>query len=406
MPRDHHASHHRLLRRLTGTHPGPVHAVVVPTHRPVEHLVTAVDLAARLGAALLAVHGGASDPAGILELAERAGVRRCYLVRDSDALTGGGGFPVAMRPLHDPPLKQRRIASGRNLGLAVARLAGWTHVLFLDDDVRPARRGDLLAGERVTGLRDPDGGRQGATADLARDVAACASHLGTDVGVVGWRQRWYPDNSVVCHANRLAGNPQDSFVGGGMLLVEVTDRTPFFPHVYNEDWFFLFEPLRENRTGRGGDTRQLPFEPFADPRRAVDEEFGDVLGEGLLHLLHAAPGGPADDLDAVMCSPDHWDGELEHRRGLIAAVAAQLDAGTGPDVDDGTAKAALDSLAAAAERLAEISAEQLAHFVAAWRTDLDHWRELMHRWHPVGSAAAAFDVLHMPYETTLAERTD
>lgn len=404
MPRDHHASHLGLLRRLTGTHPGPVHAVVVPTYRPVEHLVTAVDLAARLGCALLAVHGGLSDPAGILALAEQAGLRRCYLVRDSDALAGGGGFPVAMRPLHDPPLKQRRIASGRNLGLAVARLAGWSHVLFLDDDVRPADRGDALADG--TGLKDPDGGRLGSTRELAADVAAAAAHLGRDVTVVGWRQRWYPDNSVVCHANRLAGNGQDCFVGGGMLLVEVTERTPFFPHVYNEDWFFLFEPLRRNAAGRGGDTRQLVFDPFADPRRAVDEEFGDVLGEGLLHLLHTAPGAPRDDLEATMCAPEHWAAELEHRRRLIGNVATQLDEGTGREVDERTRKAALDSLASAAERLAEITAQELAGFVAAWRTDLGHWRDLMTRWHPVGSAQAAFDVLHMPYETTLAERTD
>lgn len=403
MPRDHHPSHLGLLRKLVGSRAGAVHAVVVPTYRPVEHLETAVELAARLSCPLLAVHGGWSDPGRILELAERAGLRRCYLVRDVDALAGGGGFPVAMRPLHDPPLKQRRIASGRNLGLAVARLAGWTNVLFLDDDVRPAHGGDTPAS---VGLHDPDGGLLGSTADLALAVAHAAWHLGREVSVVGWRQRWYPDNSVVCHANRLAGNVQESFVGGGMLLVEVTERTPFFPHVYNEDWFFLFEPVRAGRAGRGGDTRQLLFDPFEDPRRAVDEEFGDVLGEGLFHLLHDGSGVPAGELERVVRSPGHWAGEIEHRRRLITDVAAQVDAGTGPRVDDRTAKAALDSLAAAAERLAEITPEQLAGFVSAWRDDLDRWAGLMSRWHPVGSAAAAFDVLHMPYETTLAERTD
>lgn len=310
---------------------------------------------------------------------------------------------MTTRPLHDSPLKQRRVASGRNLGLAVARLAGWTNVLFLDDDVRPARAGTVPA--EPTGLRDPDDGRLGSTAQLARAVRAAACHLGREVSVVGWRQRWYPDNSVVCHANRLAGNAQESFVGGGMLLVEVTEGTPFFPHIYNEDWFFLFELLRSGRAGRGGDTRQLAFDPFEHPRRAVDEEFGDVLGEGLLHLLHRESGTAAGDAMAVMRSPDHWAGEIEHRRTLVTNIAEQLDAGTGPNIGERIRKAALDSLAAAAERLAETTPEQLAGFVEAWRTDLGHWAGLMSGWRPVGTAAAAFDVLHVPYETTVAERT-
>ena len=52
--------------------------------------------------------------------------------------------------------------------------------------------------------------------------------------------REYPDNSVVCHARRLAGLPQDTFVSGAALGVNCNDQPlPFFPEQYNEDWFFF-----------------------------------------------------------------------------------------------------------------------------------------------------------------------
>ena len=58
--------------------------------------------------------------------------------------------------------------------------------------------------------------------------------------IAGMVCREYPDNSVVCHARRLAGLPQDNFVSGSARGVRCDDvALPFFPDIYNEDWFFF-----------------------------------------------------------------------------------------------------------------------------------------------------------------------
>jgi hypothetical protein len=58
--------------------------------------------------------------------------------------------------------------------------------------------------------------------------------------VAGMIVRNFPDNSVVCHARRDAGLPQDVFWTGAVLGVHCNNLPlSFFPDIYNEDWFFL-----------------------------------------------------------------------------------------------------------------------------------------------------------------------
>ena len=84
------------------------------------------------------------------------------------------------------------LSAKRNIGLLLARLVGWHGVLFLDDDIRDVSprtvraAGDALRPGRATGM-------------IAAD---------------------FPDNSVVCHAARLAGLRQDVFVSGSALAVD------------------------------------------------------------------------------------------------------------------------------------------------------------------------------------------
>src|SRR5437016_6213547 len=65
----------------------------------------------------------------------------------------------------------------RNIGLAVARMAGWQRLMFLDDDIV---------------VEEPD------------HIRKAGALLGT-FGAVGLANNGFPDNSVVCHANRAAG---------------------------------------------------------------------------------------------------------------------------------------------------------------------------------------------------------
>jgi hypothetical protein len=245
--------------------------------------------------------------------------------------------------------KHRDVAAKRNVALAVARAMGWRRVLFLDDDVR---------GVSVTAVR-----------------AALWALRRPGVQAVGWTCRAYPDNSVVCHARRLVNLPQRTFVGAGALALKVAADLPMFPPIYNEDWLFLHDLVTERRVLLGGDARQLVFNPFEPHERAREEEFGDVLAEGLFHLLHEG----VTDLGAA--DEAYWRHVVEVRRDLVHDLRTRLRA-TQRSRSRMTAAQrqrvaqALRALAAASSEHVEVDlAPALASFVSSWRRDREVWRE-------------------------------
>jgi hypothetical protein len=315
-----------------------VDAVIVPTIRP-QHLLPAAELAASAGAALLVL---CSTP----DQAERATAELRWLSRDDvlvyEVLPSYEHDLLRFHTLAHPELEvepscHTDIARKRNLGLLFARLAGWRTVLYLDDDIR----------------------------DLDTQTFATAAGLAGTFRAVGFRIDHYPDNSVVCHANRLAGGQQSVFPGGSALIVDVELADSFFPPIYNEDWLFLFDAVRARSVAVTGSVSQLEYQPFANPRRAVSEEFGDLIAEGLYWLLHQGAG--VEDATRWF-----WRGALERRSRFIDDVAERLLGG----IDHSSASnCALMSLAGARKRLTAISPLACVSFVRAWRMDVDVWRQ-------------------------------
>ncbi|MGM1064641.1 hypothetical protein, partial [Saccharothrix sp. Mg75] len=179
----------------------------------------------------------------------------------------------------------------RNLGLLVARAVGWERVAFLDDDIKVPVPGDL---------------------------DAAAGLLSAGYAAVGLAVGGFPDNSVVCHAHRATGGAQDTFIGGGALVIGRESMSSFFPTIYNEDWFFLLgdDGLRPSAiTGR---VVQKPYDPFANEARAQVEEFGDCLAEGVFALLDDDGG-----LDAATDEGYWWEfqlGRLDFIDGILDRV--------------------------------------------------------------------------------------
>jgi hypothetical protein len=315
-----------------------VDAVVVPTIRP-QHLFAAAQLADGTDCVLL-VLCSTSDQA------ERARAELSWMSRDRLFV-----FAVPPAYEHDllcfrtaahPELEIDRsshadIARKRNLGLLFARLCGWRIVFFLDDDIR----------------------------SLSGAGLAAAAGLTKDVHAVGFNISQYPDNSVVCHANRLAGGKQDVFPGGSALIIDFDRTDSFFPPIYNEDWLFLFDALRSRSVAVAGSVSQLEYEPFANPRRAAAEEFGDLIAEGLYRLIHQGSG-------VTDATRSYWRDALALRSMFIDDVAERLLGADGPT---SAANCALMSLAAARKRLLAISPLACVSFVRAWRADLDAWRQ-------------------------------
>ena len=225
----------------------------------------------------------------------------------------------------------------RNLALMLSRMLGWSRILFLDDD--------------ITEL-SPD------------DVRRASSLLDTHIAV-GLQNFGFPDNSVVCHAYRMAGGKQQAFVGAGALAAEIERNASFFPDIYNDDWFFLLDgDKRLQPTAVTGRVRQYPYDPFRNPDRARAEELGDVLAEGLFWLLDQ--GRSIIDADAR-----HWAAFLRRRRRFVSDVLAMVQAG---DLQPDEKARRIAALKGSLGRLAHITPGLCESYLQAWVTDRQQWQ--------------------------------
>lgn len=343
----HRSSHVELLVPVPrGRIPSTISAIVVPTNRPASSLAFAIKLATDLRCPILVLCSGES---------------RASLVAAEFGSAMGAVVTVSSTPKH--PLLELRtqrphtflaqpyIDTGnkRNVALLAARMLGWRRVLFLDDDI------------------------SGLEAEEVSEVAAVVAPRG--MRAVGWRYLDFPDNSVVCHALRSSGPVQDVFIGAGALLVDVTGDVPFFPSVYNEDWLFWHDFAVRRGIGDAGTVLQVAFNPFADARRARQEEFGDVLAEGLFTLIHEGRSV------LVGCLPEYWDAVISARRTMLDGIEQRLaDRSRSHRLTwDGYEVArVLTSIRAARETHHSFTTRDLAEFVGSWRYDLYCWNARLH----------------------------
>jgi hypothetical protein len=364
---DHLASHRGLLRQQNAVVGGQrFDAIVVPTGRSAENLLTAAAVARRVGKTLVILCSRASDPGAALDQVTRgqgsSAAPADVIVLDLRDYE----FPVAF----DCDLVARKTApwdrdtaTKRNVGLALARLMGWRSVLFLDDDVRELRNRQLRKGISLIA----PGGYQAA----------------------GWSCTDFPDNSVVCHAYRLLPSApygwQTSFIGGGGLAVRTDGDLPFFPDVYNEDWFFLFDLLATRSVGFAGDLRQVRYDPFR-PELAARQEFGDLLAEGLFRLLHRPGRNAPDDLVVEAQDEAFWRERIDRRARFIERIKHEL-----PRVPP-EAPMVADCLSAASAELERLAPSALTDWAIRWRRDVERWRVLLAGLPPV-SAPRDLDAL-------------
>ena len=358
-------SHARLLRKIADPppsgRPGKLDAIVVPASRPASFVNGLIDLSARLGTLLVVLCSlqtrvdrvatrVASTPGASALLVE---VPRGFEIPDMPSRTSSPEFTKANGG------RVSDLSTKRNLGLLLARLNGWTKIAFLDDDIT---------------LRDPAAYRR---------VARQLEHS----SIAGMVCRDFPDNSVVCHARRLAKLPQDNFVSGSVLGVRCGDPTlPFFPDVYNEDWFFFSRAVARHDLLSVGVATQTPYEPFADPRRAAHEEFGDLLAEGLYALIGDI-GDPklAYHSQLRYARGAFWENFLEARREGLTFTRDRLKRFGAVLHGDSEADDALGSLEAAEHQLSTITSDHCDGFLDAWQDDLDDWETLCLRTGCVGS---------------------
>jgi hypothetical protein len=195
-----------------------------------------------------------------------------------------------------------------------------------------------------------------------------------------------PDNSVVCHARRLAFGDQGVFVSGSALAVGLARVESFFPAIYNEDWLFLAPYVDHREVARAGPVLQDWSDPY-DLGRADEEEFGDVVGEGLIGRLHS------NRLHATF-SPGYWAEFLERRAVFIKQAKAACQESAHPDA--ARAVLALDRAEKARARLAP---DELAEYVTAWWADRLTWRRYISRISRRDNLPSALAYLGLPADS-------
>jgi hypothetical protein len=335
----HHGSHRNLLWTADelSSPQAKVDAIIVPTARPVAYLREAAKVALYLGCPLVTLHSRKWTSAH--EAAQRLppSVELIAIDVPDPANVSLPRFETS-RLLAGSMFERRTdLSTKRNMALKLSHLLGWERVVFLDDDIQV-----------------PDPGH------LRQAVSLLDTHSAVGLGIGG-----YPDNSVVCHAFRIAGGRQETFVGGGALAVEVKRNHSFFPDVYNDDWFYMLDAgKRLQPVAIAGRVIQNPYDPFRTPGRARAEEFGDVLAEGTFWLLDQ--GKPAADADWR-----YWRDFLERRERFIRQVLAMVSAAA---IEPAEHDRMVQALKAALGRLACIKPGQCVDYLQAWVADQERWQ--------------------------------
>ncbi len=353
---DHHGSHRDLLWESGPSAPWPAHAqvdaVIVPTVRQPAYLTNAASLARQLDCTLVTLHSGrwtsayaAADrlPHDVRLIAIDVPDPSALRLMDFETSRIVAGTPFVRRT--DTSLK-------RNLALMLSHLIGWRRIVFMDDDIRGPAAADLRR---------------------AADLLSVYNAVGMSIG-------GFPDNSVVCHAYRAVGGRQDSFIGGGALAVETSRNRSFFPEIYNEDWFYLLDPVKGIQPlAVAGSVIQSAYDPFRNEERARNEEFGDVLAEGIFWLLDQGRSLQQADIG-------HWRDFLARRRRFITQILARVDEAS---VDDGQKKRISAALRASLGRLSLIEPDWCQKYVHAWTADRHGWEHYLKGLRGTDSAESA-----------------
>jgi hypothetical protein len=208
--------------------------------------------------------------------------------------------------------------------------------------------------------------------------------------------RYFPDNSVVCHARRLAGFKQDVFVSGASLGVNLQHPDlSFFADIYNEDWFFFARHAARRAIPKIGEVRQLEYDPFADPERAAREEFGDLLAEGLYAAFERRSATSFEEQLAIAMRTSYWQDFKGIRLKTIDETAEALPR-VQPWVSEAEYNGAKESLRIAKDRAERISPDLCVDFIVNWQEDERRWQKMLGHFPQVMRERDALAELQLP----------
>lgn len=207
------------------------------------------------------------------------------------------------------------LSQKRNIGSLIGRSMGWERILFSDDDLvyEPAdlRAVSLmLPGHKIAGMK-------------------CGPRRrGSDGQLLG-----FPDKDVVHHAEdaiilihssySVHGTlPDAGHISGNSIATNPkVSGLVFPPEIYNEDLIAFHDMYFEHSAALAERSYyfQAPYDPFADPKRAETEAFGEIVYEAL--YLSLLKGHAADMTDLR-----HWNETIVQRKVKIETLLRGLAA--------------------------------------------------------------------------------
>jgi hypothetical protein len=331
-------------------------AIVVPASRPAWNLEQAISLARSAHSALVIICSHEAVPAQVHKMLTGRSFTDAIVIDLPNSYHHELlEFPALASIENDLPAAcsyyWSNLSTKRNLAFLLARMAGWQRIFFLDDDIR-----DI------------------GYPDLQSTVSMLASYR-----TAGMRVTKFPDNSAACHAHRMTGGAQDVFLSGAALAVDIepvdTEHgVGFFPSIYNEDWLFFYDDTARMQLGSSERrATQVVYDPFADPKRAAWQEFGDTLAEGLYALLDRG-------LKHSHATHDYWIDFLYARQTFLKAIVSRSNMAT-PEQRESL----LSSVEAALECSMLVEPRVLERYIQLWQRDLRRWKRQIAKIRPESS---------------------
>ena len=227
------------------------------------------------------------------------------------------------------------LAAKRNYALWYSKIHGFSKILFLDDDIRGITTSMIQLG-----------------ASCLRNFVLCGPFIDD-----------FPDLSIIEHiANDLRENVSLLFISGGALFVRInTDNIGFFPPLYNEDWLFILPHLTAKKITVLGSIYQESYDPFADSSKAMFQEVGELIINGLFSLVQS-------NAYAFRHNQEIWEQTIISRKNWLLRL-----------LNKSRIKQHKLCIIKALEAYENLEAIHCSQFIYDWERDLEFWNNLYRR---------------------------